>query len=859
MAAVLSASEIRAHVSRRARVIALGMTVGAAATVRLAAPPPRTLDGLATLLGRAVSGDVRPSDIVWEPTRGVVAEALFGRRLLFLATSDHGAMHDVFRARVRLTAEGQPIDATDVRNLTRTPLGDEAGLEIRGDTAIFATTAYGQVQGVTVLDVDGVASTSRPSSPFGRLLLALSSEKQTGSFSGIDRTDLVFDPPARSAKLSLAPPRITVDISAPNETVTYDLAERRLSNPTDGTAAVRVVRHDYSGRGTLAWSVDVLRSYVGPFVVARAEDAFFGVTDVAKRSFSRLFSWSATSRLKPGAPVERAHPLTPTEIARDRGGWPPPAIPSLWEERKEGEGVWVPVELPWLPVLASDAGKSDEPYFYRTFIRPDPQRPYSEVLLIAMDTRQLEIRMEGGYEEPRPLVGPPGTGRIPADPKVLPRTVAAWNGAFKTDHGAYGMMVDRRVLLPPVPGAATVLVTRDGALGLGSWPKENGIPEDILSFRQNLDPLVAEGIPNPAGRHVWGFQIEGESSQTERSAMCLTDARHIYYAWGRDIGGPMLAEALKEAGCSYAIHLDMNPRHCGFVFMHTTDVLSKDAHYLLADSTMNVNPSRYVLGSDKDFFYAMLRDAGLSDGGGAKWSPSPGAQPPPAFFPGIYEAERVVGDLRVRLVAFDSDRVDWVARAGTEEPSVAGARPKKVGLEPAFEGRAITAIGLGHTTNALRYGLAFDGQPSLDLRQSYATLVVARSGKIRILAPGDRTALAAGEDAVQLPLLASDGEVDTRGSDRGTQRLRGALCVLPTGRLLVALGAHDSNDPLASALLESGCTRVVSLDRGSRHAAFVHRAGTSDPPLNRYETTTLYALSRPMTPRAFFWNPSEPR
>jgi hypothetical protein len=704
--------------------------------------------------------------------------------------------------------------------------------------------------------VRGVDPSARPSSIIGRLLLALSSEKQSGSFAGVDRTDLVFDPPAHSAKLAFAPPRLTVAVADTQESLTYDLAARRLSGlQRDATPPVRVVRHDYSGRASLSWAVDVLRSYVGPFVVASAEDLAFGARDVAKRALSKIFVHSATSRLKPIAPDERGRPVTPAEIPRDGSGWPPPPIPSLWEEPKAGEGIWEAVQLPWLPVLSGEGRTSDEPYFYRTFIRPDPQRPYSDVLLVAMDTRQLEIRMEGGYEEPRPLVGPPGTGRIPADRTTLSRAVAAWNGAFKADHGAYGMMTDRRVLLPPVPGAATVLVSRDGAIGFGTWPQEKTIPEEIVSFRQNLDPLVEGGIANPAGRHVWGFQIEGESSQTERSALCLTAARHVYYAWGRDISGPRLADALKQAGCSYAIHLDMNPRHCGFVFMHTTDVASRDAHYLLADPGMHVNPSRYVLGSDKDFFYAMVREPGFADGGASKWSPSPGAQPPPAFLPGVYEAERLVGDLRVRLTAFDPDRVDWVVRAGTEEPSIAGARAKKVGLEPALEGRAISAIGFGHTTNALRYGLAFDGQASIELRQSYATLVVSASGAIRILAPGDRPALSHGEDAVQLPLLASDGEIDARAGDRGSQRLRGALCVTPSGRLLVASAVHDSNEPLASALLDLGCNRVVALDRGSRHAAFVHRAGTADPPLNRYETSALYALSRPMTPRAFLWNP----
>ena len=52
---------------------------------------------------------------------------------------------------------------------------------------------------------------------------------------------------------------------------------------------------------------------------------------------------------------------------------------------------------------------------------------------------------------------------------VVERVVATFNGAFKTTHGKYGMMVDRRVLLPPVPGAATITVTEDRETGIGSW------------------------------------------------------------------------------------------------------------------------------------------------------------------------------------------------------------------------------------------------------------------------------------------------------------------------------------------------------------------------------------------------------
>jgi hypothetical protein len=226
-------------------------------------------------------------------------------------------------------------------------------------------------------------------------------------------------------------------------------------------------------------------------------------------------------------------------------------------------------------------------------------------------------------------------------------------------------------------------------------------------------------------------------------------------------------------------------------------------------------------------------------------------EPPPAFLPAVYESHTELGELSVRVVGFDPGRVDWVVRAGSEEPSSSGARPKKVGLETELEGRVVAAVGLGHTTDSLRYGLAWDGSASLDLRASYATVILAKGRAPRVVAPGARPALANDEEAVQLPLLAESGHVDPRASDRGGTRIRGALCVTSSGRVLVAVGKHDSSDPLASALVSSGCERVVGLDRGSRHPAFLSRAGTEDPPKSRYETSVLYALARPMTPRAF--------
>src|SRR5260221_6852284 len=164
-----------AHPSSRLRAVGLSMVAACAIGLARPAPPPRTLDGLAGMLGHAAHGIVLRSEVLWEPSRGVVGEALLGRHVLFLARAEAGKERDLYGARVRLSAEGQPIEVVGLRNISETPLGDDSGLEVRGASAVFATTAYGRVQGVTLLDLQGVPSRDRPSSLAGRVTLALAS------------------------------------------------------------------------------------------------------------------------------------------------------------------------------------------------------------------------------------------------------------------------------------------------------------------------------------------------------------------------------------------------------------------------------------------------------------------------------------------------------------------------------------------------------------------------------------------------------------------------------------------------------------------------------------------------------------
>jgi hypothetical protein len=689
------------------------------------------------------------------------------------------------------------------------------------------------------------------------LLQSVTAYQETGTSSGLGRADIVLDVPARQAKLTLDGATLFVDLGEAGRKLAFDLDKRVVRSADGGQAyAARAVVHRQHEKPLILWGVDTVRAEIGPGPIAWLEDQVFGAKDSVKRTTFAIFSGSgASNRLKTGVDEIATPILDATKLHDAKDSWPPPAIPSLWEEQEPGEGTWEPVDVPFLKRLpGADESKGKPPaYFYKTFIRPDPKRPYSQVMLLAMDMRQLELGMEAGFEDPKPLTGPAGAGRLPRDKNVTDRIVATFNGAFKTTHGKYGMMVNERVLLPPVPGGATVMVTDDGQVGMGSWPQSEEIPDEIVSFRQNLDPLLEDGVANPTGRFIWGWQLSGKSVLTQRTALCVTAAGHLYYAFAPEIDGPTLGKALRQAGCSYGMHLDMNPGHCGFVYTNIVDQRGKEFHLKTAHEEMNLPPDKFVRWSAKDFFWMMVRDPVPRDPSGVMWKPDGGTQPPPAWMPGIFGGKLSIGSLEVEISTFELGRVEWKLRAGSKEPTAVGAPPMKLELTGDDKHRVAASIGLGHTTEATRYGIAFDGKPSLELRASYATLVASPDKPLRILGAGEKPELGPKDEAVQLPLLAEDGKVNDYAMARGGMRLRGALCVTPKGRVLVARARHDSSDGLTTALLRIGCTRVVEIDRGSQHPAFLHRAGTPTPPIAGYETSVLYALGRPMVPHAFRW------
>jgi len=139
------------------------------------------------------------------------------------------------------------------------------------------------------------------------------------------------------------------------------------------------------------------------------------------------------------------------------------------------------------------------------------------------------------------------------------------------------MQADGVLYLPPKPYAATVMELRDGTTAFGSWPgpppgvttiAEMTVPDDVLSYRQNLTALLEHGKYNPWGRTWWGGTPPGwqDNIHTTRSGICLTKENFVGYFYGSDLSADALARAMLQARCEYAIHLDMNPGLVGFEF-----------------------------------------------------------------------------------------------------------------------------------------------------------------------------------------------------------------------------------------------------------------------------------------------------
>ena len=185
-----------------------------------------------------------------------------------------------------------------------------------------------------------------------------------------------------------------------------------------------------------------------------------------------------------------------------------------------------------------------------------------------MDTHLLTARLYSGSLSPG---GGPYRYTAPVQPADAATLVAAFNGGFLMADAGGGYYTEGRVVVPLVPGAASLVIHADGAVDIGAWGADVAMGPDVVAVRQNLVPLVAHGVPTAQAAgpdwQAWGDTCGATScahavpgvEQQWRSGVGVTADGALVYTAGPVLAPAQLAQLLVHAGAVRAMELDINP------------------------------------------------------------------------------------------------------------------------------------------------------------------------------------------------------------------------------------------------------------------------------------------------------------
>jgi hypothetical protein len=533
----------------------------------LALVTPRSRSGVdkTQALTDALAKDgIAVSDVAWvDGPPGGVARAMMGASRALVRASVHGEPHDIYLVRARLSPEGNLLGIAGVANLTRTPSADEGAPLLDGSLAVYTAAIEGVTTSLFAVDLSRERDHDAEGDELSRVAraqVAITNFQETGQLAGVSRRGWTFDPSPTEVAVRLTPSAIEVVADG-----------RTIELPRDGQDALEgaeLVRPHHTARARpgniVTWAVDRVRnlSWFGDARMQTIKAATFAVADFVRRIQESIVGDSSEKEI--ASDLGSLANIKPVTYTDPETGWPPPPMKPYLSPALPGEGEWVPLDSD--PFLLVNPGAPAA--FVTSFIRADRERQYTRIYVTVWDPRQVEMHMMAGTVEPIGASGEAGPGLIPRSPEIIGRLVAGMNGGFQALHGEFGMMGDGIVYLPPKPYAATVAAMRDGSTGFGEWPADEGVPDSILSYRQNLTVLVKDEKWNPYGRTWWGGTPPGQTDKVHsvRTGICLTRENFIAYFYGAEIAAETLAQAMIRARCKFGIHLDMNVGHTGLEF-----------------------------------------------------------------------------------------------------------------------------------------------------------------------------------------------------------------------------------------------------------------------------------------------------
>ena len=384
-----------------------------------------------------------------------------------------------------------------------------------------------------------------------------------------------------------------------------------------------------------AMGADVARKVLGAENVAKLEDTVYGLADTYNQwrykdkpppsywsappegsaasgsSGSSGPSGNNNGGMPPVLPAASAIASGATALGVAVAAPPPPRDPSqvfppanfapmISNVSGKVDGTWI--------TIADDVDAASPPVMAKTLVHPDPTRPYAQVAIVAIDLARVRIVSVPGTEEPASstVKRADRPGKIPDAEQ--PNLVAAFNGGWQAVHGAFGMMVDGKELLPPKDSSCTVVLNKDRSMRIAPWPDVAADREQMQAFRQTPPCLVQDGIEHRGmseGSRNWGAAVDG-ATVIRRSGLGLDkDKKILFYASGDSLSVLTLARAMTAAGASDVAELDVNWSFPRFLF-YKHGVAAPEVRESLIPCTFRKNEHTGI-SYYRDYFY-VVRD-----------------------------------------------------------------------------------------------------------------------------------------------------------------------------------------------------------------------------------------------------------
>lgn len=300
-------------------------------------------------------------------------------------------------------------------------------------------------------------------------------------------------------------------------------------------------------------------------------------------------------RPKPGLIPSAGSPVPTAEAAaQGPGHLPAPGrIPPIATPVLPGEGIWHP------------AGRTVQgvPTMYEAFLRPDPVHTSLVAGVAWMDTDLLKAALYSG--DYIPGYGPWAL-TAPVQPAAAATLSAAFNSGFRLKDAEGGYYTQGRVVAPLRPGAASVVIYKNGAITVGQWGRDVWMSAQVADVRQNLRLIVHGGVPAPglASSYAWGATVANRV-HVWRSGLGVTADGALIYVAGPGLNVSSLAGLLARAGAVRAMELDINADWVNLTAYHPVgaQVVATPATGATLLPGMSGGPGRYFMTSwNRDFF-----------------------------------------------------------------------------------------------------------------------------------------------------------------------------------------------------------------------------------------------------------------